>query len=90
MEKLTTSKKDYKGFNFEDEMVGYYPMCTFNNNPRAASIDTPLHAYVPFPEVDHTHPDSVILLATMKNEEISLKGLSKQNRMVELAKTGLI
>ena len=48
-------------------MVGYYPMCTFNNNPRAASIDTPLHAYVPFPEVDHTHPDSVIALATMKN-----------------------
>ena len=35
--------------------------------PRAASIDTPLHAYVPFPEVDHTHPDSIIALATMKN-----------------------
>ena len=48
-------------------MVGYYPMCTFNNNPRAASIDTPLHAYVPFPEVDHTHPDSIIALATMSN-----------------------
>ena len=48
-------------------MVGYYPMCTFNNNPRAASIDTPLHAYVPYPEVDHTHPDSIIALATMKN-----------------------
>ena len=45
-------------------MVGYYPMCTFNNNPRAASIDTPLHAYVPYPEVDHTHPDSIIALAT--------------------------
>jgi len=67
MEKLIHLKKIYKGFNFEDEMVGYYPMCTFNNNPRAASIDTPLHAYIPFPEVDHTHPDSVIALATMKN-----------------------
>ena len=67
MEKLIHLKKIYKGFNFEDEMVGYYPMCTFNNNPRAASIDTPLHAYVPFREVDHTHPDSVIALATMKN-----------------------
>ena len=67
MEKLIHLKKIYKGFNSEDEMVGYYPMCTFNNNPRAASIDTPLHAYVPFPEVDHTHPDSVIALATMKN-----------------------
>ena len=27
----------------EDEMVGYLPHCTFNLNPRAASIDTPLH-----------------------------------------------
>ncbi len=73
MEKLIHLKKIYKGFNFEDEMVGYYPMCTFNNNPRAASIDTPLHAYVPFPEVDHTHPDSVIALATMKNGRDILK-----------------
>ncbi len=28
-------------------MVGYLPHCTFDLNPRAASIDTPLHAYVP-------------------------------------------
>jgi rhamnulose-1-phosphate aldolase/alcohol dehydrogenase len=48
-------------------------MCTFNNNPRAASIDTPLHAYVPFPEVDHTHPDSIIALATMKNGKEIIK-----------------
>ena len=66
-DKLNGLKNIYRGFNFEDEMVGYYPMCTFNNNPRAASIDTPLHAYVPYSEVDHTHPDSIIALATMKN-----------------------
>jgi len=67
LDKFNGLKNIYRGFNFEDEMVGYYPMCTFNNNPRAASIDTPLHAYVPYPEVDHTHPDSIIALATMKN-----------------------
>jgi rhamnulose-1-phosphate aldolase/alcohol dehydrogenase len=67
LDKFNSLKNIYRGFNHEDEMVGYYPMCTFNNNPRAASIDTPLHAYVPFPEVDHTHPDSIIALATMKN-----------------------
>ena len=54
-------------------MVSYYPMCTFNNNPRAASIDTPLHAYVPYPEVDHTHPDSIIALATMSNGKNIMK-----------------
>ena len=67
LDKFNSLKNIYRGFNHEDEMVGYYPMCTFNNNPRAASIDTPLHAYVPFQEVDHTHPDSIIALATMNN-----------------------
>jgi len=66
-EKVDNLKKIYKGKAFEDEMVDFYPMCTFNNNPRAASIDTPLHAFVPFKEVDHTHPDSIIAFATMKD-----------------------
>jgi rhamnulose-1-phosphate aldolase/alcohol dehydrogenase len=73
MDKLESLKNVYRGFDYEDEMVSYYPMCTFNNNPRAASIDTPLHAYVPFPEVDHTHPDSIIALATMKNGKDIIK-----------------
>lgn len=80
MEKLESLKDVYRGFDYEDEMVGYYPMCTFNNNPRAASIDTPLHAYVPFPEVDHTHPDSIIALATMKNGKDIIKKVY-QNKM---------
>ncbi len=53
----------YRGVEHEDEMVGYLPHCTFNLNPRAASIDTPLHAYLPFEHVDHVHPDAVIALA---------------------------
>ena len=47
----------------EDEMVGYLPHCTFNLNPRAASIDTPLHAFVPQQHVDHMHPDAIIAIA---------------------------
>ena len=49
MEKLNALQGIYRGLAFEDEMVGYLPHCTFNLNPRAASIDTPLHAYVPQP-----------------------------------------
>lgn len=48
----------------EDAMVGMYRHCTFNLNPRATSIDTPLHAFVPFRHVDHTHPVSCIAIAT--------------------------
>lgn len=44
-----------------------YPLCTFNNNPTPASIDTPLHGYLPFPHVDHLHPDWGIALAASAN-----------------------
>ena len=69
MEKLTALKNIYRGVDFEDEMVGLLPHCTFNLNPRAASIDTPLHAYVPRPFVDHMHPDAIIAIAASKDSE---------------------
>ena len=69
MEKLSALKKVYRGVEFEDEMVAYLPHCTFNLNPRAASIDTPLHAYVPYKHVDHMHPDAVIAIAAAENGE---------------------
>jgi rhamnulose-1-phosphate aldolase/alcohol dehydrogenase len=53
----------------EDHMVGMYTHCTFNLNPRPSSIDTPLHAYVPYKHVDHTHPNAVIAVAAAKNAE---------------------
>ena len=63
MDRLETLKGLYRGPDHEDEMVGYLPHCTFNLNPRAASIDTPLHAFVPHRHVDHIHPDAVIAIA---------------------------
>lgn len=51
----------------EDAMVGMYSHCTFNLNPRASSIDTPLHSFVPRRHVDHTHPNAVISVAASKN-----------------------
>jgi rhamnulose-1-phosphate aldolase/alcohol dehydrogenase len=67
MDKLRALKGIYRGVAFEDEMVGYLPHCTFNLNPRAASIDTPLHAYVPKKHVDHMHPDAIIAIAASAN-----------------------
>ncbi|GAB5447559.1 bifunctional rhamnulose-1-phosphate aldolase/short-chain dehydrogenase [Gymnodinialimonas sp.] len=63
MDKLRALKGMYRGVAFEDEMVGLLPHCTFNLNARAASIDTPLHAYVPRKHVDHMHPDAIIAIA---------------------------
>ncbi|MDD9923253.1 MAG: bifunctional rhamnulose-1-phosphate aldolase/short-chain dehydrogenase [Boseongicola sp.] len=69
MEKLIALKGLYRGVEYEDEMVGYLPHCTFKLNPRAASIDTPLHAYVPQKHVDHLHPDAIIAIAASKNSQ---------------------
>jgi rhamnulose-1-phosphate aldolase/alcohol dehydrogenase len=63
MDKLRALRGLYRGLEHEDEMVGYLPHATFNLNPRAASIDTPLHAYVPHDFVDHMHPDAIIAIA---------------------------
>ncbi|MER8748687.1 bifunctional rhamnulose-1-phosphate aldolase/short-chain dehydrogenase [Mesorhizobium sp. M1050] len=69
MDKLRALKGLYRGVEHEDEMVGFLPHCTFNLNPRAASIDTPLHAYVPKPFVDHMHPDAIIAIAAAKDSK---------------------
>ncbi|MDP5219198.1 bifunctional rhamnulose-1-phosphate aldolase/short-chain dehydrogenase [Ruegeria sp. 2205SS24-7] len=69
MDKVNALKGLYRGVEFEDEMVGYLPHCTFKLNPRAASIDTPLHAYVPRKHVDHVHADAIIAIAASKNSK---------------------
>src|SRR6201997_5726139 len=53
----------------EDKMVGMYTHATFNLNPRASSIDTPLHSFIPFKHVDHMHPNAAIAVAAAKNSE---------------------
>ncbi|WP_372905325.1 bifunctional rhamnulose-1-phosphate aldolase/short-chain dehydrogenase [Rhodohalobacter sp.] len=57
----------------EDSMVQMYPHCTFNLNPRAPSIDTPLHSFIPFDFVDHTHPVPIISIATADNGKEIMK-----------------
>ncbi|NND66021.1 MAG: bifunctional rhamnulose-1-phosphate aldolase/short-chain dehydrogenase, partial [Halioglobus sp.] len=53
----------------EDDMVAMYSHATFNLNPRATSIDTPLHSFIPHTHVDHMHPNAVIAVAACRNSE---------------------
>lgn len=73
LDKLLGLEKLYRGREHEDEMVGYLPYCTFGLNPRAASIDTPLHGYLPFAHVDHVHPDAIIALAASSGGEATTR-----------------
>ncbi|HEY5892136.1 MAG TPA: bifunctional rhamnulose-1-phosphate aldolase/short-chain dehydrogenase [Chthoniobacterales bacterium] len=53
----------------EDDMVGMFSHTTFNLNPRASSIDTPLHSFLTGKHVDHMHPNAIISIAASKNRE---------------------
>lgn len=76
-DKLLGLEKIYRGESHEDEMVSYYPPIAFAGNTVAASIDTPLHGYLPYPHVDHLHPDWAIALAASAN------GLAKMQEFNE-------
>jgi rhamnose utilization protein RhaD (predicted bifunctional aldolase and dehydrogenase)/NAD(P)-dependent dehydrogenase (short-subunit alcohol dehydrogenase family) len=78
MDKLLALEKAYRGVDLEDEMVEMYPLCTFGNNPVAASIDTPLHGFLPFSHVDHLHPDWGIALAASANGKIKMEEFNKE------------
>ena len=77
LDKFRATEKLYRGALHEDEMVGYLPHCTFNLNPRAASIDTPLHGLLPFVHVDHVHPDAIIALAASAGGEAATQEIWK-------------
>ena len=76
LDKVRAMKEQYLGSSergpktpIEDVMYPMYSHCVFNLNPRACSIDTPLHTFVPFKHVDHLHPNAVIAIAASVNQE---------------------
>ena len=76
--KLLALERSYKGVDTEDDMAAMYPLCTFRNNPVAASIDTPLHGFLPFPHVDHLHPDWGIALAASANGKVKMEEFNRE------------
>ena len=78
LDRLECLKELYRGEQYEDEMVGYYPLSAFGENRVAASIDTPLHAFLPFLHVDHLHPDWAIALAASANGKSKLEQFNKE------------
>jgi len=78
LDRLAQLKKIYRGEKFEDEMVSYYPLSAFGQNRVAASIDTALHAFLPFDHVDHLHPDWAIALAASANGKQKLGEFNRQ------------
>jgi rhamnulose-1-phosphate aldolase/alcohol dehydrogenase len=78
MDKFLALNNKYQGVTFEDDMLSYYPLCTFGNNSRPASIDTPLHGLIPYKNVDHMHPDWAIAIAASANGQELLKEFNQK------------
>jgi rhamnose utilization protein RhaD (predicted bifunctional aldolase and dehydrogenase)/NAD(P)-dependent dehydrogenase (short-subunit alcohol dehydrogenase family) len=78
LDRLERLKARYRGEPFEDEMVQYYPQAAFGENRVAASIDTPLHAFIPAPQVDHLHPDWAIAIAASANGQRKLDEFNRE------------
>jgi rhamnose utilization protein RhaD (predicted bifunctional aldolase and dehydrogenase)/NAD(P)-dependent dehydrogenase (short-subunit alcohol dehydrogenase family) len=80
LDRLEQLKGIYKGEAHEDEMVGFYPLSAFGENRVAASIDTALHAFLPWDHVDHLHPDWAIALAASANGKGKLEEFNKKSQ----------
>ncbi len=76
----TMKAKNFTGLNLEDirplierdemsdeEMVEYLSHCMIDSKHPRASIETLLHAFLPFKHVDHTHPDAIISICCADN-----------------------
>ena len=77
LDKLHALRNRYRGVQFEDEIVEMYPLCAFGHNTVAASIDTPLHGFLPFEHIDHLHPDWGIALAAAANGDVKMREFNR-------------
>lgn len=67
LQRLRDLEKMYRGLEYEDAMVELFNHCIFDLQSKAPSIDTPLHAFLPFKHIDHLHPDAAIAIAAARD-----------------------
>ncbi len=75
VERLRSLTNVYRGLDHEDEMVELFNHSLYDLKSKAPSIDTPLHAFLPFKHIDHLHPDAAIAIAAAKDGEQITKDL---------------
>jgi len=76
----TMTGKNFTGLKMEDirplmerddmsdeDMVAYLEHCMIDSSHPRSSIETLLHAFLPYKHVDHTHPDAIISIACADN-----------------------
>ncbi|MEI3606466.1 bifunctional aldolase/short-chain dehydrogenase [Pseudogracilibacillus sp. SE30717A] len=51
----------------DEDMTAYLQHCMIDANHPKSSIETLLHAFLPYKHVDHTHPDAIISICCASN-----------------------
>jgi rhamnulose-1-phosphate aldolase/alcohol dehydrogenase len=73
----------------DEEMVDYLSRCTFEPGRPRQSIETLLHAFLPYPDVDHTHPDAIISLAcTRRGRDAAREVFGERMAWVDYTRPG--
>ncbi len=75
---LALERSSTRAWTRKTTWCAMYALCAFRNNPVAASIDTPLHGFLPFPHVDHLHPDWGIALAASANGKAKMEEFNRE------------
>ncbi|GAA0297739.1 rhamnulose-1-phosphate aldolase/alcohol dehydrogenase [Gracilibacillus halotolerans] len=57
----------------DEDMVEYLSHCMIDSKHPRSSIETLLHAFLPYKHVDHTHPDAIISIACADNGQAIAK-----------------
>jgi rhamnulose-1-phosphate aldolase/alcohol dehydrogenase len=53
----------------DEEMVSYLASCQLRPDMPRGSIETLLHAFIPYPHVDHAHPDAINMICCARGGE---------------------
>lgn len=73
----------------DEEMTAYLSHCMMDGKHPRPSIETLLHAFLPFPHVDHTHPDAIISICCADNGKEIAEEIFGSRCMGALCQTGL-
>jgi rhamnulose-1-phosphate aldolase/alcohol dehydrogenase len=73
----------------DEEMVAYLASCQLRPDMPRGSIETLLHAFVPYAHVDHTHPDAVNMICCAKGgEELAAECFGKDAVWIDYIRPG--
>ncbi len=75
----------------DEEMVAYFEKCLLDPKAPRPSIEALLHAFIPEPDIDHTHADAILALTnTSRARQICRKVFGEELLFIPYLKPGFL